>query len=425
MNHGTYLAMNQEKVSRESKRIAVRYDYLLLIFLGLVVGQAEIADGMFPLALAYWAMLASINNWLLFGVTITTGIGFFWSGTFSGFIYLLAGLLGYIFYQVCSRKVREADLALSVAIFYVSLAILNHYIHDALVYRYFLSIAEGIFIYLVNYLGVRGIKELLKREKPVGRLGYLSLMIIISTVLIGLSNINLFPLTLINIIVLFVIFTSSFTAGLSISVIIAVILGMILLLGGIIPMITVLKYIIFSLTTGIFANRNKFWVAAGGIIGFMLYSGFSPTLLNLMNTLKETGIALLIFLLVPVQICETIFDNLRAKIELQAGNYPEVSGKFREQMTEIKKVFEELSATFNEKTPEDIAQKKLDDFVFIIQNKVCTNCHYKKRCWQKNRKSTLGRLRKLVDSGERQGKLSRETITRYMGDYCTFNQADR
>src|SRR5690554_2953366 len=198
MNHGTYLAMNQEKVRRESKRIEVRYDYLLLILLGLVVGQAEIADGMFPLALTYWAMLASINNWLLIGVTITTGIGFFWSGAFSGFIYLMAGVLGYIFYQVCSRKIREADLALSIALFYVSLAVLNHYIHNALVYRYFLSFAEGIFIYLVNYLGVRGIKELLKREQSVGRLGYLSLMIIISSVLIGLSNINLLPLMVIN-----------------------------------------------------------------------------------------------------------------------------------------------------------------------------------------------------------------------------------
>jgi stage II sporulation protein E len=421
MNQSTYLAINQHKIKKEGKKIELRYDYIILTLLGLLIGQAEISEGLFPLTLVYWSMIAGVNKYLVTGITVTMGIGLAWSGEVAGFIYLFAGVLGYLLYRALSRWYKNLDLSLFIAVSYFISALIYNYLGQVLLYKYLLTLGEAVFIYALSYLGLQGAQQLLDRGRQITRLGYLSLFVVISGILIGLSNIAMVPLIVLDTFVLFIIAGASLRAGLSIGVIIAVLLGMVMVLPGIIPVLTMLRYIIFSFSTGLFASRHKLWSLAGGIIAFMLYSGFSPTTLDLMNSLKEISIALLLFLITPLKVWEYLFRNLSQKEEtLYQNQVPDVSRNFRQHMVELTRVFKELSITFKENIPVDIKEKKLDDFAFIIKNKVCCNCQRKRICWHQEKEDTYRRLILMIDEGEKRGNLDRQIIENHLRKKCPY-----
>lgn len=421
MNQSTYLAINQHKVKKASKKIRIRYDYLVLALLGLLVGQAEISKSLFPLALVYWSMLAGVNKYLLIGTTISIGIGFAWSGELYGFIYLLAGLLGYLTYRFFNKRSKNMDLSLFIATYYFIIAISYNYTQQVLLYRYFLTSGEAAIIYVLSCMGLEGMQQLLDQRRQLSKLGYLSLYIIIISILIGLANITLIPVLVVNIFILYIIAGVSFVIGLSTGLIVAVLFGMTMVLTGVIPVLTMLRYLIFAFSTALFTKRHKLWLLIGGVIAFMLYSGFSPTIYELISALKEISVAILLFLITPQQVWEYLLNSFPIREEIvQKNEIPELSNNFRQHMTELTRVFKELSVTFKETMPVDIKEKKLDDFAFIIRNKVCYNCQRKRICWYQEKEDTLRRLILLIDEGEKRGILNKQIMEKHFSKKCPY-----
>lgn len=428
MEQATFFTNNQQQI--ENKLVLSHnhlqgkyysfFVYLLLAFLGFLLGRAELS-GFFPLALVYWSIITGINKYLSIMVTLATGLGLIWTGNYLNLVYLIAGIIGFIFYNSFKGyKVGLLDKVFFISLVYLFISLSVNYFSQVLLYRYFLTIGETLFIYILIGLGLEGMEELINHKKKLTKIAIITILIITSGALIGLANIKLIPEMVIEILVLLSIIGVAHTIGFTYGIMTAVLYGLVMVSADLIPLLTMLKFIITAFTCGLFQKKNKLWIFAGVILAFLVYSGFSPTIYDLKDSVNELIIAGIIFLLIPEGVWQRLFAGLTREtvrisdLELDS----DLSQSLNRHLLELARVFNELSLTFKEVLPEERDNQRLGDFIYIFKNKICRHCQRVKICWQQEKKDTYQRMVLMVDAGERRGNLDKEIIERFLRGKC-------
>jgi stage II sporulation protein E len=392
---------------------------LLLACLGLLMGRAEIA-GFFPLSLIYWSIITGVNgihNFTGVMVTLTTGIGLIWSGNFQNVFYLLAGLVGFIIYYLFYQK-KEGDRALIISLVYICFSLFINYFGHVLLYRYFLSLGEAMIIYILIKIGQEGMEQLLNQKKNLTRFALVTLFIITSGALIGLANLAIIPGLALNVFLLLLIIGVTHTISFLYGIVTVVLFGLVLVSADLIPLLSMIKYIITAFTCGLFQKKNKLWIFAGVILAFLIYSGFSPSIYDLKAVIIELLIAGTLFLLIPGRLWEYLFAGLNEKSIILDK---EPNGNLNRSLLELARVFDELSITFEDVLPVEKEKRRTRDFIYIFRNKICQHCHRVKICWQQERRDTYQRLSSLLREGEERGSLDGNLIQKFLGDKCIYS----
>lgn len=422
MSQGIY-TLNQQQLKegkKEKENYLFKYEYLLIILAGFFIGQARVSE-FYTLALIYLTIVAGTNSFI-FGLTVVSvGLGLIMTGNYFNLIYLGTGLIGLLFYKILNRKFDRLDLPLLNAVLYLVLSITTNYIQKGLYYSYLLIFIESMFIYILSYAALEGMKQIMDKKKQLTRLALITIFIISSGVLIGFSNIYPDAYHIINILVLVFLLGLSYVCGFNYSLIIAILYGLVLVVADVIPMIMMVKYIIITFFCSLFTRKKKIWIGVGILTGFLLYSGLAPTIYDLQETAIQLGIAFIIFLIIPLKSWQFIFSGLIFQVlENNKGDKSEdFSGDYKEYMQELAQVFNQLSVTFRETIPSD-NNRALDNFIYIFKNKVCGKCRRQKICWQQERDDTIKRLFLLMKSGEKDGGLTKNKINKYLDQKCPY-----
>ncbi len=422
MEQTTFLSINRDKIEKkENKRIRIKYEYFIFALLGFIMGQAEVLSGFFPFSLIYWSVFIGRSRLLFAIITISTGMGLISTGNYFNIYYLLAGLTG----LVITKFVKKVDLYISISLVFFVFSIFLNYYSRALVYQYFFAAGESILIYIMLGFVNEGTEELLSHRERINGLSMVTAFLFSSGVIIGLGSFELIPLSAINILILLIITGIAQVKGFSYSVVTAVLYGVVLVSAGLIPILTMTRYIIFGLVTGLFQRRSKLWLIAGILMAFLVYSGFSPTIYDLKQTVIEFGIATLIFLILPGRFWYQLFNRFKPdSVDISGENkkieFDLLNDTFKQHLVELSKVFAELSSTFKEVLPDTKEENNIDDFAYIVRSKICRRCPRIKICWQQEKGSTYQGLIELVKVGEEKGNLDKNLITRAFGEICPY-----
>lgn len=420
MTEGIYSVLNQEKSIKKNKgNLKFRYESIAIILIGFFIGQADIA-GLFPLALIYLTILTESNKVIfsLSFLTVTTGL--LCRGDILNIIYITSALIGSILYKILNRKYKELDIAMLNSFIYMVLSFLKNYFTGVLAFNYLLTAGEAILIYILSYISLQGSKQLFNKESRLTRLALITILIISSGFLIGLSNIEIIPRELINIIIYLILFSMANTMGFNYTILTAVLYGLILLNTGVIQAIDMFSFIIFSFSSALFKAKKKRWMIIGAIIGFLLTSGFSSSIYNLEKIAFEVGVALSLFMIVPLKYWSNLYFSFLDYEEGKVEFYPELNKELKQHLNELSQVFNELSVTFKETITDESPYRRLDDFAFIFNSKVCGKCKRRNICWQQEKEDTYKRIFLLLKAGEDKGFLSEDIIDGIFKDKCPY-----
>ncbi len=425
MGQASYFILERQGIKKKKdKEIIFRYDYIVLTLLGFLLGRAELFAGLFPLTLVYWIMVSRTNRFLLGVVTLAISVGLVWSGDYYNLKYMLAGLMALLLEGTIFKKKEQLSFILLVSLAYLLLALLVNYSEQALLHHYLLAGGEAVFIYLIAKLSQEGLEQLVDWPRNLTTLALLTLFLISNGLLIGLANLGFIPTVVLRMIMLVLIMGIANTLGLSYSVLTAVLYGLVLVSTGIIPLLTMVRFVIVALTCSLFYQKNKVLMIVGLILSGLLYSGFSPTIYDLKDTMIELGMAGLLFLLLPGKLWTYLFTGLKGatnRVEALAVSAEiDFSTRIREHLVVLARVFEELSLTFKEVLPVEKEQHRIGDFIFIFKNKACSQCQRKRICWQQERSRLYQGLKALINAGQKQGNLAPEIIQQHLGGQCPY-----
>lgn len=422
MSQSTFFAINQQKIKRnDKKKIKLKYEYLIFALFGFLLGQAEILSGLYPLVLVYWVISLVVSYYFFISVVFTTGVGLFLSENYQNLNYVIGGLLGIILYQLFKNKFKKLDLPFWISISYLVVTLISHYFTGVLLYEYFITLGEVVVIYLLSGLSIRGINQYLTEQTKPSSLAYLTLFLISCGVLLGIANLDYIPVEVISILVFTIIMGAAYQSGFIYSIVVAVLYGLVLVCAGIIPMVIMIKYIIFAFSCGIFQKKKKLWMVFGSLLGFMIYSGLSPALSDLQGTVLETSAALILFLLIPGKVWFLIyrgFDKGISISELEVN--PDISRGLKKHLSELAHVFNELSITFKDVIPEEVDKGRIGDFIFIFKNKICSRCQRFNLCWKEEKGDTYSKLKQILKEGEQRGTIDEIILKKYLREKCPF-----
>ncbi len=426
MSQSTSLALGQRQDSKKTERdykgsiFSVRYAFVLIIIMGFFMGQAQIA-GFFSLSLIFLTMITERNLKVYLLSALLVLFGLLQSGDISNTIYLAAAIIGFAVYHQLNKKFEQLDIALINVSIYIILAFVRNYYNNLLFIHYFITIGETLLIYILSYVGLRGVRQLMDKKYNLTRLSLLAIFVFSSGFLIGLSNINIVPYQMINIIIYLFLISLANIIGFNYSIMAAVLYGLVLINAGVIPMINIFAYIILAFSCSIFRKKNKIWNIIGIIISLFLYSGLSPTIYNLSNTAIALSIALVFFLIIPIKYWSFLYSGfLYNQEEIDNKSIKGDNKGLKQHLNEISQVFNELSVTFRETLPSESVHRALDDFSFIFRSKVCGKCKRYNICWHQDKDDIYKRIFLLLKSGNDKGYLSIENINTIFEERCPF-----
>ncbi|QTL99364.1 SpoIIE family protein phosphatase [Iocasia frigidifontis] len=422
MSQGTYFAINQQDtVDRDKKDFRLRYDYFLLCLMGFLLAKAELLTGLYTLALIYWVAVIGLNRYLSFFTTLSIGTGLYLSGDYYNFSYLAAAFMALLLYKFINKKIKLFDLPLCVTLSYLLISLPIYYFTRVLYYQYFILVGESVFIYILSSIVLQGKEKLCKNGK-LTRPGLITVFITSCGILIGLANLQLVPVIAVNIVIITFLIAMASTLGLNMSISASVLIGLFMTGVGVVPILTMVRYIVTAFISSLFYKKKKRWMLFGSAMAFFLYSGFSPTTYNLKQAVLELSVAYLIFLILPLNLWRNIFSPFITKgfqVENISFDFEEANN-FKHHLEELAGLFQELSVTFKEVLPAE-RDKKVDDFIYIFRNKVCGSCQRRRYCWDEEKGDTIKKLALMLRDCVRNGGLNRVIITRHLGNRCTYS----
>lgn len=420
----TFLSIKQGSITqKETKRLRFNFEEILYALLGFFMGQAEVFSGLYPFSIIYWSVFIGRGSLPLLLVTLSTCLGFVLNGMYYKLYYLIAGFSGFLIYKVVGKYVKQIPLHTTISLVYLMMASIINYYYQVLPYKYLLSVGESVLIFLfINFFNDDSF-SFLSNKKEYNKISFIFMFFVSNGIIIGISNINFVPSYVINISILLIIVGMAYSLGFYYSVVTAVLYGITMVSAGLIPIITMVRYIIFGLVTGLLHKKQKLWMVPGIIISFLLYSGFSPAIFDIRQVIIESIITVLIFLFIPGFVWEESFANLKVKGNERNNKELKISfieNTFKQHLLELGKVFNELSSTFKDSIPDEKKDDSIDDFIYILRKKNCQRCPRVNICWNKERSDTIERVRRLINAGEKRGNINKTLVIEFFGGKCPY-----
>lgn len=266
------------------------------------------------------------------------------------------------------------------------------------------AISTGILIplYLLVSYGYTCVNTL-KLEKCVSNDEIISIEIFLSLVLVGLGSISILNIELRNILAFAMVFLFSYIGknnlGLSSGIIVGLVFG--LITGELYFYVTVFGSC--SLVVTIFKETGKF-------ISFLLYNLTFALIMLYTDSFELFAVAEIFIggslcLLIPSKVLRKIsldFDSTN-KVEIDCEkHFEKMKGELMTRLSDFTGVLSAMSTNLDNMVENDklVCQKKGDELVDSLAERVCRNCDYKNTCWRREMHDTYSAFKDLIQSYE-------------------------
>lgn len=400
---------------------------IFLLPLALLLGRGEIMGGMMPFGLAFYAATAGME-----GSRILTAIvvlfGMFLSGAkdqiyiatvgmilFNGFCMLFSRVKIKSNYKYALIGVASAMVPLLVTVY-----LQGFLLFDLLQALTYVAIVFSLVFIFRKALPV--IQEI-KSRKGFTSEEMISIGILSSLALSGFGELQIAGLGVKNILCVVVILMFSFKCGPAVGASIGVTIGMIVSLSSSVTPLVIGTYALCGLLAGVLRSLGKVGSGLGFVLGNAILTIYLNGASEVMVHLKEISSAVLIFIIIPGNIIESVagaFSNEAHNFLDKKGYSLRIKEITVDKLNKFSSAFKELSKTFGEISQTAVVTDKQDITGMFdrIADKVCKDCSLCLHCWDRNFYSTYQVMFKIMERLDTKGHIEEEDIPEYFLGRC-------
>ncbi|MFF5400974.1 stage II sporulation protein E [Peribacillus butanolivorans] len=402
-----------------------------LAIIGFLLGRALILSQLAPFGLPFFAAVFLMRRdrapLALFGL-IAGGLTIHYSNSL---VIFTSAFLLLLFHKIKKPAVEGQFKTMSMYVF-ASLFLVN-LAEQYLVFRtiqlydlMMIGVEAGlamiltlIFIQSIPLLSIRTKSQSLKTEEIV------SIIILLASVMTGTIGWMIYDLSLDNIFSRYLVLLFGLAGGAAIGSTVGVVTGLIFSLASIASLYQMSLLAFSGLLGGLLKEGRKIGVAAGLLIATLLIGLYGEGTNNIMVTLYESLIAVVLFILTPSSIINKIAKHIPGTVE-NSDEQQQYARKVRDvtaqRVEQFSHVFEALSNSFSQidergRLEED--EKEFDYFLSNVTEKTCQICFKKEQCWAKNFNTTYDGMQEIMlQLSENNGQLPQKTSKEW-GKYCS------
>lgn len=387
-----------------------------------LLGRSFILGEILPFAAAFAAALASRNRKLTWGIPLFSILGL--STMAEG--YLMWGnalaIVGVSFLPrfipLTGRRRWVALPLLSLSIMIVTKTIFllfnnpNVYLEMVI---FFEALAVGILTFVIMV-----VREVLDEGRPLKEFSFedvASFIILGIGILIGLSGVDVFGMSLSGITCRLGILLAALLWGMGGGTVVGVAVGVIPTMATLALPKALAIYALSGLLAGVFRVFGRLGVALGFVTGSLILSVFMMDSQQAVIGFWETALAVGTFFLLPRDFQDHMpikplgLIGELGKDEVETSHVKQWTA---ERMNNLAKVFEEISMTFAETEavePEPQEHSNMGRVLQTISETLCLNCGLHQTCWDREFYQTYRDFFNLMSLAEIKGQIEYDDIS--------------
>lgn len=399
-----------------------------LFIIAVLLGRAVILDVLSPFVMAYFAVMFHMKKDKMIFISLSLIIGSSLSGMDKQVLFIISGFL--IFFIIQRWKSE-----LSYAPFIVTLAILLpkiiYYLTESLnqFYPWMMLIIEGALGFILTLIFVQAFPLLLYKHTKVtmNQEEIIALTIVLASIMTGTLGLVIYGYSIENVISKFIVLIFALVGGSTIGASVGVVIGLILSLSSSNAIFLISLLAFSGLLAGLLKQANKVGVAIGFLLGTTILSIYVENQTEAINTLVESGFAILFFILTPKNILNNIAKYIPGTTEFHSHYQSYVSDVKRITSKKIEKfaeMFSQLASSFQEITTitKFEQNEQINHFINQIIKTNCQTCWKRKKCWEENFFQTYCLMTELMTIIEEKNDFSKKDIPTNYKNYCIKNE---
>lgn len=405
---------------------------LLLIIVGFLLGRALILAKIAPFALPFFAAVFLMRKEKTGHAAIAVVLGALSTSIPSaGFIFGSIGVF-FLFYLILSKVSSDPIKILPINVFLACLAtrlsltyVLNH---EITYYDLMMSLVESglsyiltlIFIQSVPLLSTRRRKQALKNEEII------CLIILLASVLTGTIGWSFYDISVEHVLSRYLVLLFAFSGGAAIGSTVGVVTGLILSLANVASLYQMSLLAFSGLLGGLLKDGKKFGVGIGLLIGTLLIGLYGEGTNDILPTIMESCIAMLLFLMTPQAAISKVAKFIPGTEE-HAQEQQQYMRKIRDvtakRVEQFSTLFQTLSNSFNNQGllgNDDDDGKEIDYFLSNVTERTCQTCFKKTKCWEENFNTTYDYMLEIMrDCETNSSNTPNRALQRDWEKHCT------
>lgn len=276
---------------------------------------------------------------------------------------------------------------------------------DNQLYQWLGVLFEGFFVgvlTLVSHLAVPAWPRLINHEQVTAE-ERTSLGLLILGALLGIGEAGLGGLSLQSIAARWLVLCGALLGGAGGGAAVGVAAGLLPSIQGNLTTGPIAFFAISGMLGGVFNSFKKSGVVVGVIAANLLMSLFFSEEITLVQSLQETGAAVLLFFITP------LFLTQQSASSEQAGSEGIVQLERLHTADRIKKIgelFFELQKAFNFSKEKKQRENELKDLFDKVSSRVCEGCSLHRVCWEQDFYKTYRGMVEACNKMEKTGKIS-------------------
>ncbi|MFA4884318.1 MAG: stage II sporulation protein E [Desulfotomaculaceae bacterium] len=401
---------------------ALNFESLVLACAGFFLGRAVLLGELSPFGASFVAAAIRVcgRSGILAVLSVILGLA-----TVSRGIPLTSSILTmlctWLLIRSAPAEMKRPWLVLPALVLAATVAVKVSFIayNSPSSYGYFSVLFEAVFAALLTPVMLYGIEALKKKADgvyPFSGEEIFCLLLILGGLIAGTGDLKYEMISVKGVLSKLVILLAAFVGGAGAGAGAGAVVGTIPGLAYVTAPVMVGAYSFAGLLAGICKNFSKTGVATGFLLGNIILSVYINDYGNMVAIIAETGIATLLFLLVPV----VFLEDLKVALGLESPKTKETSedGFFYKEIFEDRiknwaRVLRELSRTFEQvssTTGKDWEEQGLQRLLNQVGEKICSDCTFYRTCWEREFYKTYQGLIDLLALVELYGKVSPDSL---------------
>jgi len=380
----------ESAIGKSKSRIDYKMEWadVVLVLVSLLLGRANIIKGLNPFGISFLASYIILRSPKI-SMLISGIIGTMMMQGLGGINYYLSYFLIYAFFTFYKDNKKYSLITSSVftaGIFtFVSLLTLvlskSFIIYDVLMTGF-----EAILIFTMTYVFSYSVPVEHLGEKKISNEKLICSFITLALILSSLNSMNIFGVSLKNLISIFLIMTLSYSQGIYTGATTGIILGLISYISNVEMPFVIAIFAVGGLLSGLFRELGKSGTVLGFILGNVIISYYIIGLGTSFLNYREIFVASIMFLTIYGKL-ETRINDIFNPISKVKKNYED--RKFEMASNKLNNISDALTSIAQtikeEPEKEDVfANSSIYSIVDEVCSEKCMGCTQYNKCWKEN-----------------------------------------
>ncbi|MFD2216972.1 stage II sporulation protein E [Metabacillus endolithicus] len=434
--------LGMDKTQQVFNRIFHRFSSKLQLFLlhkgiiyaliGFLLGRAIILSEVLPFALPFFGaiFLMKRDKVALAGLSLIAG-GL--TVSFEVALVITVSIIGFLVLNRLTSYLFKDQLRVLPFVIFSTVALTRIAYSFAIkssltLYDYMMAGVESglsfiltlIFLQSIPLISARKYKQSLKIEEII------CIMILLASVMTGMVGVSFQNLQAEHIFSRYIVLLFAFIGGSSIGCTVGVVTGLILSLANVGNLYHMSLLAFSGLLGGLLREGNKLGTSIGLLVGSILISLYGQGSADLMTTLIESMIAILLFLITPKVVTARLAKHIPGTNE-HAHEQQQYVRKIRdvtahrvEQFSQVFNALSESFTTFYDKDEyEDTEQRETDLFLSRITESTCQHCFKKEKCWVENFDKTYELMQNIMHENKQNTYQNNMKLKKEFDRHCS------